>query len=398
MSRYVEVMNVQASLPLEASPAEATPGDRARNASPWRPRIVALMGLACLVIVGLVALFHFATRFDPLGRAHRAYEAHDYRTAFRAAHDHLKRRPDDRRASLLAARCLTGLGQGRQAEDYYKQSVPLDLQDSHDRAWGLVLAGRTEQAVEIYFDMIQRWPEDVLALKRLAGVLMELKAWKPALLVSERLIRIPEGEVAGQTLAGIGFHVSHHAAQAISSFQRVLRLDPDLKEMPLPKPLFWNHLALDLIAMGRTAEARSYLERALGQQDDAGLREILGVTYEKEGSADEAEKCWRQALTLDANNADTLLDLGRLALGRGRFDEAVEFLERAADVSPQSIDPVYNLSRAYRLKGNVAKAQHYERRADQLRRARPSTGGMGEMPDSNDAGRNPATTSPESAR
>ena len=58
-----------------------------------------------------------------------------------------------------------------------------------------------------------------------------------------------------------------HAAQAVSSFERVLELDPELKEMPLPRPLFWNHLALDLIAMGRTAEARSYLERALGASE-----------------------------------------------------------------------------------------------------------------------------------
>ena len=176
-----------------------------------------------------------------------------------------------------------------------------------------------------------RWPEDVLALKRLAAVLMELKEWKRARLISERLIRTSAGEVAGYTLAGIGFHVSRHAEEAAASFERVLQLDPDLKAMPLPQRLFWEHLALELIALGRTADARRHLERALGKQDDAGLRELLGMTYEKEGSLDDAERCWRQALTLDPNNADTLLDLGRLALGRRRFDEAVGLLERLSN-------------------------------------------------------------------
>ena len=102
---------------------------------------------------------------------------------------------------------------------------------------------------------------------------------------------------------------------------------------------------------------------------------------------------------MDPNNADTLLDLGRLALGRGRFDEAIELLERAADVSPQSIDPVYNLSRAYRFKGDVAKAEHYEHLADQLRRTRDRQAeGWEKCQTSDDAGNGPATTSPESAR
>src|SRR5262249_9554761 len=152
--------------------------------------------------------------FDPLGRARRAYDARDYRTALRAAGDHLKRWPGDHRASLMAARCLTRLGQGQQAEEYYRRCGPLGLDDMQDRAYGLVLMGQPEQAAEIYYDLIQRWPENVLALKRMAAVLMELKQWKPALLLSERLIRIPEGEVAGHTLAGIGFHVSKHPIEA----------------------------------------------------------------------------------------------------------------------------------------------------------------------------------------
>jgi tetratricopeptide (TPR) repeat protein len=336
--------------------------------------------LAFAIVAGLSIAAWLSTRFDPLGRARATYASGDYREALRAAQDFLKVRPADQSASLMAARCLTKLKQRQQAEEYYRQCGPLGLDDMHDRAFGLVLLGKPQRAAEVYFEMIQRWPEDVLALKRLAAVLIELKQWKPALLLSERLIRIPEGQVAGHTLAGIGFHVSKHADQAVSSFERVLELDPDLKQMPLPRPLFWDHLALDLMAIGRTADARSYLERALSDREDAGLRELLGVTHEKEGRPDMAEACWRQALEDDPNNTDALLDLGRVALGRRRPDEAIRLLERAAELSPASLDPVYNLSRAYRLKGDVARAEHYEALADSLRAARPPVGGMGEMP------------------
>ena len=142
------------------------------------------------------------------------------------------------------------------------------------------------------------------------------------------LIRLPEGEVAGQTLAGIGFHVSRHAAQAVTSFERVLQLDPNLTQMPLPRALFWNHLALDLLAMGRTAEGATSSMRWARKKTPAFSRSWRHVRERR--VARRGREVLAQSLSIDPNNADTLLDLGRLALGRGRFDEAIEMLERAA--------------------------------------------------------------------
>jgi tetratricopeptide (TPR) repeat protein len=350
------------------------------------------MGLA-----GAALGLRLTSRFDLQGKAQLAFLNRDYRTALRAAQDHLKRWPGDRRASLMAARCLGCMGLPRQAEVYYQQAGELDLDDLQDRAYGLVRAGDPHRAAEVYFKLITRWPDNVLALKRLAAVLMELKQWKSALLLSERLLRIPSGQVAGHTLAGIGFHVSKHAAQAAESFERVLQLDPELKEMPLPHDLFWNHLALDLIALGRTNAARGYLQQALARREDAGLRELLGVTYEKEGLLSQAEQCWRQALSRDPNNTDALLDLGRLALSRRQWSEAVRLLERARVLSPQSVDPVYNLSRAYRLKGDIASAERCEALAARLRTSQ-QRGDVGQMPARADLLTSPVGPGQESVR
>jgi Flp pilus assembly protein TadD len=140
-------------------------------------------------------------------------------------------------------------------------------------------------------------------------------------------------------------------------------------------------LAGDLIARHRITEARGHLERALTDHEDAGLLELLGVCYEAEGAIDKAEETWRRALAMDTNNPAVLLDLGRLAISARRLEEAVSLLERAAELSPGSIDPVYNLSRAYRLKGDIAKAKHFEDLADQLRLTEPPRGGMGVLPE-----------------
>jgi uncharacterized protein HemY len=184
-------------------------------------------------------------------------------------------------------------------------------------------------------------------------------------------------------MAAIAHHELKHYDQAIMSALRVLELDHELKRMPLPRTLFWNNLAIDLIAVGRTDEARRYLTDALAESQDAGLMELVGLTHSQEGALDEAERCWRLAESWDPENADVCLDLGRLALSRNRWGEAVSFLKRAADRSTEAVEPLYNLSQAYRMLGNASEAEHYRQLADQRRRTRPAAAtGMGADADS----------------
>jgi tetratricopeptide (TPR) repeat protein len=312
---------------------------------------------------------------SPLASAQKAYQDRDYRVALRDAQNHLKHWPQDRQASLLAARCLNRLGQHALAEPHYRNSGPLELADLHDRAYGLALCGDASGATGIYEQLLDKAPNDLLALKRLAAMLMEQKAWQKAGLIADRLISVPGGEVPGYTLAGIVAHVSQNAAAAAAAFEQVIKLDPKLEQMALPRARFWSDFAFDLIGLGRTEEARSFLLQALAHDEDPGLMELLGLAYEHEGALDEAERWWRKALALDPDNADTLIELGRLALGRRQWDEAIQHLQRASELSPQALQPVYSLSRAYRFKGDRAKAEQYEQRAIELRRAQPQRGG-----------------------
>jgi tetratricopeptide (TPR) repeat protein len=343
-------------------------------------RSLLLVGMLLLSVTILAGGTWRLTWVSPLASARQAYQNHDYRAALRDAQNHLKRWPQDRQASLLAARCLNRLGQHALAESHYRNSGLLELADLHDRAFGLARSGDASRAAGIYEQLLDESPNDLLALKRLAAVLMEQKAWKKAGLIATRLIGVPGGEIAGYTLAGIVAHVSQNAAEAAAAFEQVIKLDPKLEQMALPRARFWSDFAFDLIGLGRTEEARTFLLQALTKDEDPGLMELLGLAYEHEGALDEAERWWRKSLGLDPDNADTLIELGRLALGRRQWDEAIRHLERAAELSPQALQPVYGLSRAYRFKGDRAKAERYEERAIELRRALPQRGGMGAMP------------------
>jgi tetratricopeptide (TPR) repeat protein len=134
--------------------------------------------------------------------------------------------------------------------------------------------------------------------------------------------------------------------------------------------------ARNVLEAQRGAEARRLLEDDLVKNKDADGLERLGITYESEDAIDNAERCWRKALSLDCNHALALLDLGRLALSQRRLDEAVSLLERAAELTPGSIDAVYDLSRAYRLSGDLVRAKQLDDRADLLRQSEPPRGGM----------------------
>jgi tetratricopeptide (TPR) repeat protein len=274
------------------------------------------------------------------------------------------------------------LGRAPEAEAFYQKAAPLDLRDAQVRAYNLVNLNEPKQAALAYDELLANWPGDVLALKRLAAIRMGLKQWRDVLKIADRLIANSDERVAGNTMAAIAHHELKHYDQAITSALRVLELDHDLKRMPLPRTLFWNNLAIDLIAVGRTDEARRYLTDALAHSQDAGLMELVGLTYSQQGALDEAERCWRQAESWDAENADVCLDLGRLALSRNRWGEAVSYLKRAADRSADAVEPLYNLSQAYRMLGNATEAERYRQLADLRRRARPAATGMGADADS----------------
>ncbi len=348
----------------------------------WRWALPA--GILAIGSSAVVLLLWFWLARDPLfSRAQEAFDSGDYRASLRLTQEKLKVRPDDPRTNLLAARSLCRLGFFVQGESHYQRAGLLanSLDDLHNRAYAMVIGEQPDRAAEIYQQILSRSPADLLALKRLAAVQMAQKQWKSVIALADRLVAAPGGDVDGQTLAAYGHHELRQYGLAVDAARRVLEIDPSLGRMPLPPGLFWNSLALDLIALGRTSEAETYLVQALRDLRDPKLMELLGLACFHQGAVDRAEEYWSKSLEWDPENADALLGMGRLALNRNRPGEAVGWLERAVKASPQSLEPVYNLARAYRLLGRTAEAERFESRAAEIRAERPATGGMGDVPE-----------------
>jgi tetratricopeptide (TPR) repeat protein len=349
-----------------------------RRGPRWRRRLAIAAGL---IAAGLLVAFAWS-EFCPkaLAEAEAAYRRNDLETTLRIAKVHLVRRPFSRYAALLAARCLSRLGRPDQAEPYYQQAGPLELADRHIRAYALVVNNRREPAIRAYREILASRPDDVLALSRMAAVLISERRWGDVLEAANRLIKIPAGAVIGHTLAGVVHHNTFDPELAVFEFDRVLELDPELKRMPLkPRSMFWIQYGHSLLAVGRWVEARRHLDRALGEGDDAKIADLLGQSYYLEGELDDAERCWRMAILRDPDRFGTWWRIGKLELQRGRPTEAIEPLRRAITLQPKAIGPLYTLSLAYRRLGRTEESDRLGEQVKRLRGEAPISpqGGMG---------------------
>ncbi len=151
----------------------------------------------------------------------------------------------------------------------------------------------------------------------------------------------------------------------------MLELDPQLEMLSLPADLFFADLAQDLVNINRASDARRYIHQILGQRDDPVLIDILGSAYYAEGQEDEAERCWKRVTELDPRFHRPWLNLGNLALRRGRLEEAVPYLEKAHALDRRIHEPAYQLSLAYRRLGRAEDSERYRKLAESLRLNNP---------------------------
>jgi tetratricopeptide (TPR) repeat protein len=338
----------------------------------WRATIV-----FAFVLIGLLFLTAWnVTGSVALEKARHAHTRGDLAGCLKHALDHLDRRPWSREAALWAALSLSRLDYASEAESYYRRVGHLRQSDLQTRAYGLARGPHPERAIPAYHEILSRWPKNVTALRRLAALELAQNHTEALLELAERLNRIPDGAVIGSTLRGVAYHNDKNPHQAAIAFERVLELDPELREMPLDRSLFWSHLAEDLVASGRIDDAGRYLTKALADAPDAHLMNRLGRAYFLQGALDKAEHYFRRAMECDPTDYSAYLNLGELALQRQEREEALKHLNLARALVPQHYGVLYNLASVYRQLGRSADADRIQKTLEQLRGNSSSTAGL----------------------
>ncbi len=113
-----------------------------------------------------------------------------------------------------------------------------------------------------------------------------------------------------------------------------------------PQVLAENLEALRALGYAQTDTAESSPE----------IHNNLGNAHLRRGEFDEARIEFQQALALDPNNADALLNLGSIARLKGNAAEAEHYVERALRVNPNSIGALAELAELKRDRNDLAEA------------------------------------------
>ncbi len=339
-------------------------GPKQTASRPWRGRV-----LFAVALVSLLALTAWNVTYSTaIEAATKAYSSGDLPEALQHALEHLSARPWSRQAALVAANCLSRLDYADEAEPYYRRAGSLSLGDWQIRAYGLARGPHPERAIPVYEQMLALWPENVTALRRFAAVLLAQDKMTEAHALSERLLSIPSGALIGQTLKAVVYHNEKNHQHAAAAFEKVLELAPELRGMPLTHNLFWTQFTDDLIASGRLPEARDALRKYLAKSSDADLTNRLGQIYLLEGSFDDAERCFKQAMEQNPDAFGPPLNLGKLALQRHDPKLALEYLKQAKLLAPLEYSVLYTLESVLRQSGQSAQADRIQEDLKRLRK------------------------------
>jgi tetratricopeptide (TPR) repeat protein len=227
------------------------------------------------------------------------------------------------------------------------------------RAGDLYQQGKAEDAARAFQEVIARRPDTADAYRYLAFVYWQggrpadaVRTLETALEkgITHRDVRVKLGVYLSETgnarraiqlldglagddiealnALGIAYGQANRSADAIRTFEHVLRVDPT-------NGLGWQNIGTVQLRSGDRAAAEASLRRALAIDDTlSGAYTTLGVVLSQTGRDSEAIDMWKRAVTLSATEFDALYNLTVTLVDLGRRDEARMFGERYIATAP----------------------------------------------------------------
>jgi tetratricopeptide (TPR) repeat protein len=154
-------------------------------------------------------------------------------------------------------------------------------------------------------------------------------------------------------------------AEALDLMDQLLTVDPDSVMAHSNKSLYLNHLGEIEKAEDEAREAAAASVRRAARKrasaDEAAERELRA-----RAALEDRERMFRQVLDLDGDDVLANFALGELLVDAGRFDEALDHLERAKMIDPKHSAAHLALGRCLEALGRVDDAVDVYRRGVQV--------------------------------
>ena len=226
-------------------------------------------------------------------------------------------------------------------------------------------AGRQDDALGIYRDVLAREPEHLTALRALRELAAELGRWADALPAQERLLRhAPAQERAEEQawLAGIHYELGRARAAegnpqaAVAAFREALRVQPDF----LPAVLALGDAQLK---GGEAAQALRVWERGLERQLALPLLSRIEQLHRSEGRPTKMIALYQQAAARAPENLAVALGLARVYFELSMLDEAADQFQKIEVQAPDLPSIHAYLGTIFERRGQVPQAFEEYRRA-----------------------------------
>ena len=209
-------------------------------------------------------------------------------------------------------------------------------------------AHRFDEGLAASLIALQQQPESADALANVGAGLVYLERFAEAEQLLGRALELdPRNTDAHQNLGEALRNQGRHL-EAVESYRAAVAIDPGFA-------LAYAGMGWSLFETQRSAEALAALQRALDLQVESGLTATLylfmGRAARELGQLDTAAGHFRQAIRLDPQDAEPLLELAFLLRSQQRHDQADAVLARIRDLDPEDPETLFAIAESFRAQG-----------------------------------------------
>jgi tetratricopeptide (TPR) repeat protein len=350
---------------------------QALNAFPRDANLLSLLGAALIKQERPKDAEHTLTRavqlFPDFARAHEGLaEALIMQGRLPEALESLRRaeklEPGNGGVHMKIARVLTALGRDDEATPSFEASFKL-TPHREDLVRGLRLQrmGNLKDAEKIYRDVLLQDPENVDALRLLAGVAMRAKHWGDAEVLLEKALRIAPDFYQGWMDLGHARQEQDRTDAALDAFERAIGIEPG-------RPNGYAASGTALGMSGRHDEAIEFFRQAIERDErHAGALAGLGHVLKTIGRQDEAVAAYRSCIEHNPGHGEAWWSLANLKTFRFS-DEEIAAMESLVAKDGLGNEPRANvqfaLGKAWEDKGDFDRAFGWYRAGNENRRQR----------------------------
>lgn len=239
----------------------------------WIP-ILLLVGLYAVIMVSPALRTDFVGLIASerlLARAYKAGVEGNSLQVVALAEQAVKIRPDKVSVWSRAGQLLLGAGEAEQGLEYLRKAAELDTgaRAPLAYAWALSNQGASEESLQYYKKLLQRFPDDPQVLNDAGYMLVEMGQELDLALAS--LQHAMELEPASPFIVdsyGWALFKSKRLAEAVPYLEWAARRSPDSPEVQ-------QHLAQALAHLGRVQEAQAASRRAMHPQSPGLMQKWL---------------------------------------------------------------------------------------------------------------------------